>query len=261
MSEATRSILSQRDVIALNQDALRLQGALLATQGDVMVFAKPLAQCGARGVVLLNRGEQAAEGSVAWSDLGLVAGPALVRDLWTGEESTQTDRVKVSVGPHEAVALRLVGAEAPLPRGDVYLSDLSWTYATNGWGPVERDLEVGDKAAGDGAPLSMGGHRYAKGLGTNSPSLVRFRLGKHCRELNADIGIDDSSAGAGSAVFQVWADGDKLFDSGVLEGGQAPVPIRVDVTGRSELRLWVGEVDDFGLDHADWADARLRCDD
>jgi alpha-galactosidase len=260
MSEATQAILTQPDVIALNQDALRLQGVLIATQGDVAVYAKPLAQCGARAVVLLNRGAEAAVGSVSWQELGLAAGPALVRDLWAGVESSASDDVTVSVAPHDVVALRIVGTEPPLPRGEVYLSDLPWTYAANGWGPVERDQELGDIAAGDGAPLTLAGRTYEKGLGTNSPSLVRYRLGKRCRELSADIGIDDAAGDIGSVVFQVWADGEKLFDSGTVYRSTPPQRISLDVTGRSEVRLWVGQVDEFGQDHANWADARLRCD-
>jgi hypothetical protein len=62
-------------------------------------------------------------------------------------------------------------------------------------------------------------------------------------------------------VFQVWADGAKLFDSGAMYGDTPPRHISVDVSGRSELRLLVTELEHFGLDHADWADARLLCDD
>jgi alpha-galactosidase len=261
MSDVTQGILTQPDVIALNQDALRLQGLLVATRGSVAVYAKPLAQCGARGVVLLNRGDEAAVGSVSWQDLGLAAGPALARDLWAGVESTALDGVTVTVPPHDVVALRIVGTELPLPRGEVYLSDLTWTYAANGWGPVERDMELGDIGGGDGGPLRLSGRRYEKGLGTNSPSLVRYRLGKRCQELSAEIGIDDAAGEIGSVVFQVWADGEKLFDSGVMYRSTPSRRISVDVTGKSEVRLWVGEVDDFGQDHANWADARLRCAD
>jgi alpha-galactosidase len=261
MSEATRAILGQPDVIALNQDPLRLQAVVLATQQNVMVLAKPLAQCGARGVVLLNRGERAARGTVAWNDLGLAKGSALTRDLWAGTDSTAVDSIAVNVPAHDAVALRIIGSEPPLPRGDVPLSDLTWTYAANGRGPVERDQEVGEAAAGDGTPLSLGGQRFSKGLGVNSPSLIRYRLGKRCRTFTATIGIDDATSGAGSVAFQVWAEGSKLFDSGVVAGGAPAQRVSVDVSGRSELRLWVGEVDDTLQDHADWADARLRCDD
>jgi alpha-galactosidase len=261
MSEATRAILGQSDLIALNQDPLRLQAALLATQQNVMVLAKPLAQCGARGVVLLNRGDSAARGTVTWHDLALEKGAALAHNLWAGTDSTEVDGITVNVAAHDAVALRIVGSELPLPRGDVSLSDLAWTYAANGWGPVERDQEVGETAANDGMPLSLGGQRYPKGLGVNSPALVRYRLGKRCQSFTAWVGLDDETAGAGSVAFQVWADGDKLFDSGVVTGGSPAQHINVDVSGRSELRLWVGEVDDIAQDHADWADARIHCND
>jgi alpha-galactosidase len=260
MSETTRAILTRAEVLALNQDALRLQGVLLGRQGDVMVYAKPLAQCGARGVVLLNRGAEPARGSVSWDELGLSAGPALVRDLWTSNTSTSIDGFTATVSPHTALALRVVGTEPPLPRGQVYLSDLSWTYAANGRGPVVRDRELGDVQAGDGGPLLLGGRTYQKGLAVSSPSLVRYRLGKRCHELIAEIGIDDATGGAGSVVFQVWADGEKLFDSGIISGNTLPQSLSVDVSGRSEVRLWVGQVDDIDQDRADWADARLRCD-
>jgi hypothetical protein len=44
-----------------------------------------------------------------------------------------------------------------------------------------------------------------------------------------------------------------------MYGNTPPRHIDVDVTGRSEIRLLVGEVEDFGLDHGDWADAQLTC--
>ena len=136
---------------------------------------------------------------------------------------------------------------------------MTWSYSANGFGPVERDQELGGQDANDGQPLTLGGKRYTKGLGTNSPSLVRYRLGKAHQTFSAEIGIDDLTGDNGSAVFQVWADGEKLFDSGVVLGTSPPRHIDVDVTGKSEIRLFVGQVEDYGLDHADWADARLLC--
>jgi alpha-galactosidase len=225
------------------------------------VYAKPLAGCGQRAVVLLNRGSSAATVELSLAALGLEPSTATLRDLWTGTEQAASDAVSFTVPGHDVIALRVTGAEPEPPRGEVYLSDLTWSYAANGWGPVERDQELGGDAEGDGAPLTLGGVSYAKGLGTNSPSLVRYRLGKACRELSAEIGIDDLTGDSGSVVFQVWADGAKLFDSGVMYGSTPPRHISVDVSGRSELRLLVAEVEDFGLDHGNWADARLLCDD
>ncbi len=261
MSEVTQAILTNREIIALDQDALGLQGVLLDSQAQVQVYAKPLAGCGERAVVLLNRGSEPAQVELSLAQLGLESSAAGLRDLWTGSDlEALSDSRQLTVPGHDVVALRVTGTEPDLPRGEVFLSDLRWSYAANGWGPVERDQELGGIEEADGAQLTLGGISYAKGLGTNSPSLVRYRLGKACQELTAEIGIDDLTGDSGSVVFQVWADGAKLFDSGVMYGSTPPRQISVDVSGRSELRLLVAEVEDFGLDHGNWADARLRCD-
>jgi alpha-galactosidase len=262
LTDANVALLTNPEVIALNQDALGLQGNWIDEQGEVSIYAKPLSSCGARGVVLLNRGDVPADASVTWAALGLASGVASVRDLWSARDlEAARDQLTLTVPPHDVRAVRITGTEPPLPRGNPYLSDLPWTYAANGWGPVERDQELGDDQAFDGPPITLGGTRYSKGLGTNSPSLVRFRLGKACQSFTADIGIDDLTGDNGSAIFQVWADGEKLFDSGIVLGTTPPRRIAVDVTGRTELRLFVGEVDDIALDHANWADARLTCAD
>jgi alpha-galactosidase len=76
----------------------------------------------------------------------------------------------------------------------------------------------------------------------------------------ADVGIDDDQQGRGSAQFEVWADGERLFHSGVLSGTSPAHAVNLDVSGRRELRLFVGGGGDgFSLDHAVWAGATLEC--
>jgi len=142
----------------------------------------------------------------------------------------------------------------------VYLSDLSWTYATSGWGPVERDTSNGEDGAGDGATMTLNGVSYGKGLGVHSYSELRYWLGGSYARFISDIGLDDEMDvwQCGSVVFQVWADGELLYDSGVMAYDSPTQTVDVDVTGRQELVLVVTDGgDDFGCDHADWADARL----
>jgi alpha-galactosidase len=184
-----------------------------------------------------------------------------VRDLWQDSWVAATpEGFSVSVPGHDAVALRVNGVEPPLPSGRVSLSDLRWTYATNGFGPVELDQSNGENEALDGGPIRLRGAAYAKGLGVHGPSLIRYRLGQACTRFSAEVGIDDETGGRGSAQFEVWADGERLFSSGVLTGTSAPAAVDVEVTGRRELRLFVGVGGDgFELDHAAWADAMLEC--
>jgi alpha-galactosidase len=86
MPAEIKEILTNREVIAVDQDPLGLQGRRVKREGDREVWAKQLAD-GGRAVVLFNRGAKAAEVSVSWTDIGyppeLSAG---VRDLWAGKE-------------------------------------------------------------------------------------------------------------------------------------------------------------------------------
>ncbi|MER5462981.1 NPCBM/NEW2 domain-containing protein [Streptomyces sp. NPDC002668] len=141
------------------------------------------------------------------------------------------------------------------------LSDLSWTSAVNGWGPVERDRSNGEQAAGDGRTLTVNGTTYAKGLGTHAGSTVTYYLGGSCTTLTTGVGVDDESGGAnGSVVFQIYRDGTKVADSGRLTGADASGELTADLTGGLELRLVINDSGDgINYDHADWAAPRLTC--
>jgi len=86
MSNEIKEILTNREVIAVNQDPLGLQGRRVKREGDREVWSKQLAD-GGRAVVLFNRGSQAAELSVSWTDIGYPQNlPAQVRDLWAAKD-------------------------------------------------------------------------------------------------------------------------------------------------------------------------------
>jgi alpha-galactosidase len=141
-----------------------------------------------------------------------------------------------------------------------YLSDLSWTSAQNGWGPVEKDKSNGETAPNDGAPITLNGVVYQKGLGVHSSSDVLYKLGGACSTFKTSIGVDDEVHAGGSIVFQVFADGAKLADSGVMTGSTATKSWSLDVTGKQELRLVVTDGGDGnGADHGSWADAQIIC--
>jgi alpha-galactosidase len=140
-----------------------------------------------------------------------------------------------------------------------YLSDLAYTTTANGWGPVEKDQSNGEKSAGDGLPLTLAGVVYAKGLGTHAASDVRYTMSS-CTLFTAKVGVDDEVGINGTVVFQVFADGTKLYDSGILTGSSATASVSVDVTGKSALQLVVTiGGDTMNYDHGDWADAKLTC--
>jgi alpha-galactosidase len=101
-------VLTNREVIAVDQDALGVQGRRVWDGGAQEVWMKPLAD-GARAVILFNRGTEKADIAVAWEDLGLFPGAkATVRDLWKkAEVGVFETRFKAEVEPHGVVMLRV----------------------------------------------------------------------------------------------------------------------------------------------------------
>jgi len=80
MNSHTLEILSDSEVIAVDQDKLGNEGTRAAVNGLLEVWQKPLAN-GALAVGLFNRGATPATVTATWQDLGL-AGSHAVRDLW-----------------------------------------------------------------------------------------------------------------------------------------------------------------------------------
>ena len=83
MTRETVSLLSNREVIAVNQDKLGRQGKRILQQGDTQVWARPLAD-GSVAVAFFNTGMRTTAVAVNWDQLG-ISGPQLARDLWWRE--------------------------------------------------------------------------------------------------------------------------------------------------------------------------------
>jgi hypothetical protein len=147
----------------------------------------------------------------------------------------------------------------PPPVTTTYLSDLPAISAINGWGPYEHDTSNGELGSADGQTITLNGQTYPKGLGVHANSDISFNLNGLYKQFVSDIGVDDEVGSAGSVVFQVYINGIKAFDSGIMNGSTATRSINLDVTGATTLRLVVtdgGNGNDN--DHADWAGAKVQ---
>jgi len=107
MTPTILEILTNREVIAVNQDKDGKQGRRIAKSGDQEVWAKPLFD-GGLAIGLFNRGDAPAKITVKWSDLGLKSAPVRIRDLWTHSD-LKLDGLEYSstVPVHGVVMLRL----------------------------------------------------------------------------------------------------------------------------------------------------------
>jgi len=124
LDDFTLSLLTNDEVLAIDQDPLGKQATLVAQDGEVeitradrpgsahklpekQVWAKEL-EDGSRAVGLFNLGPSESDVTVKWSDLK-IEGKQVIRDLWRQKDlGTFDDSFHASVPPHGAVLVRVI---------------------------------------------------------------------------------------------------------------------------------------------------------
>jgi len=102
----TMEILTNKEVIAIDQDALGKQAKRVAKDGDREVWARPLSD-GSYAIGLFNRGTSAAKITALWKDAGF-SGTATVRDLWAhAGRGESVDSFSADVAPHGVLLLKV----------------------------------------------------------------------------------------------------------------------------------------------------------
>lgn len=125
MSAATRTILTNTDVIAVNQDWGGRQGHKISDNGNLEVWRKPMAN-GSVATVLLNRGGTTATVSTTASTLGLGSAASYsVRDLWAHITTSSTGTISASVPAHGAAMYLVTGGGGGQPTGSTIRGDVS----------------------------------------------------------------------------------------------------------------------------------------
>ncbi len=106
MTPYTLELLTNREVIAIDQDSLGKQGYRVAQEGPFEVWMKPLAD-GSRAVGLFNRQRTTEEMTVDFSAIG-IKGEASVRDLWLKKDlGAFRDKFSAYVPRHGVVLVRI----------------------------------------------------------------------------------------------------------------------------------------------------------
>jgi hypothetical protein len=144
--------------------------------------------------------------------------------------------------------VRYLSDMEPIDEAVVPFLDQSWPYG--------RDRNV------FGGRLRNRGRIHLKGLGMHSTSRLVYELDGDHQTFAAEIALDDLARGRGSVTYRVFVErGGKwtsAFDSRVIRGTDAPLPVRVGLAGATRIALVV-DYADYGdvLDCADWLYARL----
>jgi alpha-galactosidase len=106
LDDFTLSLLTNDEVLDVDQDPLGKPGRRVAKEGDVEVWAKEM-EDGSLAVGLFNRGQTVSVVTAKWTDLG-IQGKQRVRDLWRQSDvGAFEDEFQAAVARHGVVLVRL----------------------------------------------------------------------------------------------------------------------------------------------------------
>ena len=255
-----QSILTNTEVIALNQDPGVHQAIRANTDSNHQVFVKTLDEGpGVKAVALFNRSGTAANITVTRDHLKFQSGTtATVRDLWAkadlAEMAGADSGYTVNVAAHDTKLLLFRGTHALTDAR--YLSELPGIVHVVSNGDTKHARP--DKSI-NGNALRLAGTRYEYGIGVHADSHIQVKLDGRYQRFTATVGIDDEvRSGTGAVTFSVYGDGTLMHKSVPLSRGDTPKNIDVDISGVDILDLVVDGGTSTNGDHADWADAKLH---
>ena len=108
MTPEVRDILTNRDVIAIDQDRLGREGTRIYSEGEVDVWTRHLSG-GAMAVAIVNAGPDRYSTHPFHLDLARLGlhGPQKGKDLWTGKEVTLSDHMPIEIASHDILLVRI----------------------------------------------------------------------------------------------------------------------------------------------------------
>jgi len=107
MTAETRDLLTNREVIAIDQDGLGQQGERLSARDGIEIWTKPLHD-GSLAIGVFNRTEAEQDAKFSWAEVGRAATPTAVRDLWEHRElAPAADGFTTRIRAHGVQLLRV----------------------------------------------------------------------------------------------------------------------------------------------------------
>jgi hypothetical protein len=132
----------------------------------------------------------------------------------------------------------------------IFLDALDPVSCVQGWGKLQKNQSVWEK------PMTIGDRHFRRGLGTHADSRIVYDVGGRYRRFQSWVGAD--GANNATITFEVWADGQKRWESGLMNKRSPAKLVDLDLSGAKTLELIVGHGgDNITSDHANWADAKL----
>ncbi len=136
----------------------------------------------------------------------------------------------------------------------IWLDELDLSAMEIGWGSPHANKSV------DGNPLSIGGQKFTRGIGTHAVSTFLLKLDGKGKRFTAFVGVNDETENEQASIeFFVVGDKKVLWQSGVMKAVDSAKKIELDISGIKQIGLLVTGFDDgIDYDHADWCEAKLE---
>jgi Alpha galactosidase A/Alpha galactosidase C-terminal beta sandwich domain len=171
LSEQTKTVLTNKEAIAVNQDTTGLQARLISSKNGCQVWAKHLNGKISKewAVVLFNRTKDSAEVSVKWREIDLL-GEVKVRDLWRHKDlGKMRNGYSVKLPSHGVVMLKVEGERSMLQED--FEAEYAWV---NNFNLTQNGAIVGYQGKPVEDILSSGGAKVSW-LGNKADNFIEFR--------------------------------------------------------------------------------------
>jgi len=239
--KALIDLLSNPEVIAVDQDAAGNQGNLIVDEAGVQVLVKPLSARGERAVLLLNRGDKPAVARVDPVQLKLQAGASYrVRDLWQRRDLPAThEALAYRLQPRQSMLLKVSGTPAD-PQATLLTEMTARIHVAADGHPgyssalTEATGMPRADATPYGQPLQLAGTRYPYGIGAHANSRLEVKAGRAFSRFTAKVGRQDNAENSQPVAFRVYGDGKLLYEG---NASAAPLDIDVAVSGVDIIEL------------------------
>jgi len=235
----TLALLTNPEVLAVNQDPLGTAARQVAATNGIEIWVKPLHD-GSRAVGIFNRGQlddfdeskaiykspiinRDTPGNAVDVDLDIAGAKKLWLVVDDGGDGNGYDHA-------DWLNPRLFGSN-----GETNLVRIKWHSASAGWNSVNLNRSV------SGESLNVGGQDYADGIGTDSPSIIEYDLPPGYARFTTRAGLDRSGvnpSNIGATVhFLVFTSDPRVVTSAVKVSLNWQ---QLGLSGRHQVRdLWL----------------------
>lgn len=146
---------------------------------------------------------------------------------------------------------------------DAMVSNLKYSSASNGIGPVEIDKTNGLESDGDGSSIMLKGISHEKGIGVAGNSEIEYVLPNNAYyKFRAQVGVTDDvspyCSGVG-VVFKIIADGVTIYTSPTVFRSSPVENIDINIYGKKKLILKTEASSGSSCTRGVWASPTLKC--